>query len=81
MAASGQPSELPQLVALIKTMTIPQLKDLLRNEGLALSGVKAVLQVRIIDCSFPHPYSVLVHLRSAAFVSLSLRSAFLQGKH
>lgn len=53
MAASGQPSEIPQLVALIKTMTIPQLKDLLRNEGLALSGVKAVLQLRIIDCSFP----------------------------
>lgn len=51
MAASGQPSELPHLVALIKTMTIPQLKDLLRNEGLALSGLKAALQLRIIDCS------------------------------
>lgn len=48
--ASGQSSELPRLVALIKTLTIPQLKDLLRNEGLPVSGLKASLQLRIIDC-------------------------------
>ena len=55
MASSGQSSELPRLVALIKTLTNPQLKDLLRNEGLPVSGLKAVLQMRIIDCSFPKP--------------------------
>ncbi|KAJ5180361.1 hypothetical protein N7492_003571 [Penicillium capsulatum] len=71
MAASGQPSELPQLVALIKTMTIPQLKDLLRNEGLALSGVKAVLQVRIIDCSFPHLWSAS-NLGSGLLISFAM---------
>jgi len=52
MASPGQFPELPQLVALIKTLTNPQLKELLRNEGLAVSGVKASLQLRIIDCSF-----------------------------
>ncbi|KAJ6024503.1 hypothetical protein N7540_005300 [Penicillium herquei] len=57
--ASGQSSELPRLVTIIKTLTIPQLKDLLRNEGLPVSGLKAALQVRIIDClSFPYPFSV-----------------------
>jgi E3 SUMO-protein ligase PIAS1 len=49
MASSGQSSELSHLVALIKTLTNPQLKDLLRNEGLAVSGVKISLQLRIID--------------------------------
>ncbi|KAJ5675889.1 hypothetical protein N7462_008786 [Penicillium macrosclerotiorum] len=51
MTSSGQRSEIPQLVALIKTLTNPQLKDLLRNEGLAVSGVKASLQLRIISFS------------------------------
>lgn len=50
--ASGQSSELPNLVNLIKTLTLPQLKDLLRNEGLPVSGLKAAVQVRIIDCQF-----------------------------
>lgn len=49
MATSGQSSEINHLVALIKTLTNPQLKDLLRNEGLAVSGVKMTLQLRIID--------------------------------
>ncbi|KAJ5921560.1 Zinc finger RING/FYVE/PHD-type [Penicillium verhagenii] len=48
--ASGQSSELPNLVNLIKTLTLPQLKDLLRNEGLPVSGLKAAVQMRIIDC-------------------------------
>lgn len=52
MASSGQSSEIPRLVSLIKTLTIPQLKDLLRNEGLPLSGLKAALQTRIIDCQY-----------------------------
>lgn len=50
--ASGQSSELPNLVNLIKTLTLPQLKDLLRSEGLPVSGKKAAVQVRIIDCQF-----------------------------
>ncbi|CAI7583462.1 unnamed protein product [Penicillium pancosmium] len=49
MASSQSSTEVPHLVALIKTLTNPQLKDLLRNEGLAVSGVKASLQIRIID--------------------------------
>ncbi|KAJ5715043.1 uncharacterized protein N7483_012224 [Penicillium malachiteum] len=80
--ASGESSELPRLVTIIKTLTIPQLKDLLRNEGLPVSGLKAALQVRIIDClSFPHPFSVarspqpylartwMSSLRTSVFVS------------
>lgn len=53
MASSGQSPGITHLVALIKTLTNPQLKDLLRSEGLAVSGVKSSLQLRIIDCSFP----------------------------
>jgi E3 SUMO-protein ligase PIAS1 len=64
MASSGQLSEIPHLVALIKTLTNPQLKDLLRNEGLAVSGVKASLQLRIIDCSL----SLLLSLCSGPFL-------------
>lgn len=60
--ASGQSSELPRLVALIKTLTIPQLKDLLRNEGLPVSGLKASLQLRIIDCMSCSPLESFVTL-------------------
>lgn len=38
------------MVALVKTLTNAQLKDILRHEGLAVSGLKAALQLRIIDC-------------------------------
>lgn len=58
MATSGPISEIPHLTALIKTLTNPQLKDLLRNEGLPVSGVKASLQLRIISCMY-HPLLVL----------------------
>ncbi|KAL4958827.1 transport protein particle component-domain-containing protein [Aspergillus stella-maris] len=47
--ASGQLSELQSVIALIKTLTNAQLKDILRFEGLAVSGVKAALQIRIIE--------------------------------
>lgn len=47
--ASGQASELQSVIALIKTLTNAQLKDILRVEGLAVSGVKASLQMRIIN--------------------------------
>ncbi|KAI9368006.1 transport protein particle component-domain-containing protein [Aspergillus egyptiacus] len=46
---SDQASELQSVIALIKTLTNAQLKDILRFEGLAVSGVKASLQLRIID--------------------------------
>lgn len=68
MATSGQVSEIPHLTALIKTLTNPQLKDLLRNEGLAVSGVKVSLQLRIIDCPF-HPFSALVTLLLCPVIS------------
>ncbi|KAF7171269.1 hypothetical protein CNMCM5623_003639 [Aspergillus felis] len=50
MASAVHSSELQSVVALIKTLTNAQLKDILRSEGLAVSGVKASLQLRIIDC-------------------------------
>lgn len=50
MASTGQLPDTQSLVALVKTLTNAQLKDILRNEGLAVSGVKASLQLRIIDC-------------------------------
>ncbi|EPS26074.1 hypothetical protein PDE_01010 [Penicillium oxalicum 114-2] len=49
MASAGPMPEMQNLVAHIKTLTVPQLKELLRFEGLAVSGVKASLQLRIID--------------------------------
>ncbi|GAT30780.1 MIZ zinc finger protein [Aspergillus luchuensis] len=49
MASTGQLPDTQSLVALVKTLTNAQLKDILRNEGLAVSGVKASLQLRIID--------------------------------
>jgi E3 SUMO-protein ligase PIAS1 len=49
--ASGQASELQSVIALIKTLTNAQLKEILRIERLAVSGVKAALQMRIIECS------------------------------
>ncbi|KKK25069.1 MIZ zinc finger protein [Aspergillus rambellii] len=49
MASVGQSPELQSVIALVKTLTNVQLKDILRNERLAVSGVKASLQLRIID--------------------------------
>lgn len=69
MASSGQLSEIPHLVALIKTLTNPQLKDLLRNEGLAVSGVKVSLQLRIIDCSLSLLFSLCSPLISACLMA------------
>lgn len=44
-------SEVATLTAFIKPLTNPQLKDLLRYEGLQVSGLKATLQFRIIQRS------------------------------
>ncbi|KAL3431670.1 PINIT domain-containing protein [Aspergillus tetrazonus] len=52
--ASGQTSELQSVIALVKTLTNAQLKDILRDEGLAVSGLKAALQVRIINALEGH---------------------------
>lgn len=38
------------LVVIIKTMTNVQMKEALRSEGLAVSGVKISLQLRLIEC-------------------------------
>jgi E3 SUMO-protein ligase PIAS1 len=51
MASASHAHELNSLSSLVKTLTNSQLKDILRNEGLAVSGVKASLQIRIIECS------------------------------
>lgn len=50
MASTGQFPDLQSVIALVKTLTNAQLKDILRSEALAVSGVKASLQLRIIDC-------------------------------
>ncbi|PWY64296.1 SUMO ligase SizA [Aspergillus heteromorphus CBS 117.55] len=49
MASAGQFLDNQSLSALVKTLTNAQLKHILRNEGLAVSGLKASLQLRIID--------------------------------
>lgn len=49
MASTGQFPDLQSVIALVKTLTNAQLKDILRSEALAVSGVKASLQLRIID--------------------------------
>lgn len=54
MTSVTQSQELQSVVALVKTLTNVQLKDILRREGLAVSGVKASLQLRIIDCLSYH---------------------------
>ncbi|OJJ43713.1 hypothetical protein ASPZODRAFT_135717 [Penicilliopsis zonata CBS 506.65] len=48
-SSTSQLPEVQSVVALVKTLTNAQLKDILRNEGLAVSGVKASLQLRIIE--------------------------------
>ncbi|OJD23242.1 hypothetical protein ACJ73_05402 [Blastomyces percursus] len=49
MASTGQDmADLQRAIALVKSLLNSQLKDILRYEGLAVSGVKAVLQERII---------------------------------
>ncbi|KAJ9301461.1 transcriptional regulator family: Zinc finger, MIZ-type [Paecilomyces variotii] len=49
MASPGQAPDFQSITALIKTLTNVQLKEILRSEGLAVSGVKVSLQLRIID--------------------------------
>jgi hypothetical protein len=63
MASAGHSSELQSVVALVKTLTNAQLKDILRSEGLAVSGVKASLQLRIIDCSFSLIFDISLSLQ------------------
>ncbi|OAX81138.1 hypothetical protein ACJ72_04521 [Emergomyces africanus] len=50
MASAGlDGQELTRVVFLMRSLVIAQLKDILRTENLAVSGVKSVLQHRIID--------------------------------
>lgn len=53
MASINRTHELHSLSSLIKTLTNAQLKDILRSEGLTVSGVKTALQLRIIECPSP----------------------------
>ncbi|KAL2369842.1 hypothetical protein RJ035_006403 [Blastomyces gilchristii] len=56
MASTGQDmADLQRVIALVKSLLNAQLKDILRYEGLAVSGVKAVLQERIIGPQHPPP--------------------------
>ena len=43
------------MVAQAKTLLNEQLRKVLKEEGLAVSGVKAELQTRIIHRAEPHP--------------------------
>lgn len=53
MASPDHNGELHSLIALVKSLLNAQLKDVLRSEGLPVSGVKTTLQSRIIECMFP----------------------------
>ncbi|OKL56745.1 hypothetical protein UA08_07883 [Talaromyces atroroseus] len=48
MTSSGS-AELQSLISVVKIMTNAQMKEVLRSEGLAVSGVKISLQLRIIE--------------------------------
>lgn len=52
MAANGYHTQLQDLsrslIAEVKSLTVAQLKDLLRQQGLTVSGVKSELQIRAI---------------------------------
>ena len=51
MASAGPPD--PDSVAIrVKTLINPQLREVLKKERLPVSGLKAALQVRIIDRKF-----------------------------
>ncbi|ODH13656.1 hypothetical protein ACO22_07046 [Paracoccidioides brasiliensis] len=50
MASTGQDTaDLQRVIAIVKSLLNSQLKDILRSENLPVSGVKVVLQDRIID--------------------------------
>ena len=50
MATNGasQPEQVRAMIAEVKTLVNPRLKDILRAEQLAVSGLKSELQIRII---------------------------------
>ena len=56
MAANGYHTPLQDLgrslVAELKSLTVAQLKDLLRRQGLTVSGVKSELQIRAIASKY-----------------------------
>lgn len=58
MAANGYSTPLQDLaralIAEVKSLTVVQLKDLLRYQGLTVSGVKSELQIRIIAGEYLH---------------------------
>lgn len=44
-------SDIQSVISLVKSLLNSQLKQILREEGLHVSGVKSALQERVIDCS------------------------------
>ncbi|KAH8689706.1 putative SUMO ligase SizA [Talaromyces proteolyticus] len=50
MSSAGQAPELLGMIALVKTLTNVQMKEILRSQNLTVSGVKSTLQLRIIAC-------------------------------
>lgn len=66
MTSSGQPAELQSLIALVKTLTNAQMKEILRGEGLTVSGVKVSLQLRIIECERHISFSSLIAIAKAS---------------
>lgn len=63
MASSSLAPEISSLVPLIKTLTNQHLRDLCRSESLAVSGVKATLQLRLIDCLSKPPLTPILRQR------------------
>lgn len=83
MASPGQAPDFQSITALIKTLTNVQLKDILRNEGLTVSGVKVSLQLRIIDCQFINPthHSPRPCLENPSTLFLLRLDSFAPGLH
>jgi len=52
MASSGQPLDPLVVVARVKTLINAHLKNVLKGEGLPVSGVKSAMQGRIIARKF-----------------------------
>jgi hypothetical protein len=69
MASSSLQQMTPGLVSRCKTLINNDLKKICREEGLQSSGIKSVLQGRIIECTVTHtsprtrpPAGLLAHL-------------------
>ena len=71
----GIPTTAPALIAKVKTLTNAYLKDVLRDEHLALSGPKATMQDRILKRKPLHQFRTM--LRSFLFIGTASASIVL----